>query len=111
MRLTKSGQIELDTRYDNPQPGQVMTNTAVLQAGHDILSDQAVTQVPIFAPLIVAPGNGELCPGQVEVRGLAQPGLTVHLRIDNAPVLQVQADASGQFSAYLQLCRQLRRRH
>ena len=94
----QAGQIEIDTRYDNPQPGDVMTNTAALHAGPFDLSDVAVTQVPIFAPLIVAPGNGEMCAGQVEIRGLAQPDMTVLISIDGVQVLQTQADAAGAWT-------------
>jgi hypothetical protein len=99
LAANQSGLIDLETRLDTPQLGQTLTNNAVLRAGTHVLADQATTQVPIVAPLITAPGTGELCPGQVEVRGLVQPNLTVLLRIDGAQVLQVQADASGQFVA------------
>ncbi len=95
----QSGLIDLEARYDNPTPGAVMTNRAVLRAGTHVVADQATTQVPVVAPLIVSPGSGELCAGQVEVRGLVQPGMTVLLSKDNVVVLQVQADATGQFFA------------
>jgi hypothetical protein len=63
------------------------------------LNDEAVAEVPLFAPLLVAPGTGELCPGPVDIRGLAQPGMTIHLFIDGAPVAQVQTNAAGEFAA------------
>lgn len=97
----QSGQIAIDTRYDNPVPGTVLTNTATLRAGTNEITKWAVTEVPIVAPLIVEPGSGELCAGQYTVRGLAQPGMTVQLRIDNVLLLQVQADASGQYTGTL----------
>jgi hypothetical protein len=95
----QSGQIEISTRYDHPQPGAWMTNTAILTAGAHELSAFAVTQVPLIAPLIVAPGNGEMCAGDYQIRGQAQPGVTVTLLIDGAPVLQTLADARGLFTA------------
>lgn len=93
------GQIEVATRYDNPQPGQVLTNTAQLHAGAHDLNALAATQTPIYAPLFVSPGNGEMCAGDYEIHGQAQPNMTIHLLIDGSPVLQVQADAAGLFSA------------
>ena len=99
--------IDITTRYANPQPGQVLTNTASLNT----LMAEAVTEVPFYAPILVTPGTGELCPGPIEIRGLAQPGVTVHLFIDGVPLTQVQSNASGQFVADVHLRRQrLRRR-
>jgi len=95
----QSGAVLIDARYDNPQPGEVYTNTAGLVAGSYALSSQAVTQISVFAPLVAAPGSGELCPGDVAVRGAALPGATVRIRIDGVQVLQTQADAAGSFSA------------
>lgn len=95
----QSGTVLIDTRYDNPQPGDVTINTAELAAGSYALSSQAATQIPVFAPLVAAPGSGELCPGDVAVRGAALPGATVRIRIDGVQVLQTQADAAGSFSA------------
>jgi plastocyanin len=94
----QSGLVTIDARYDNPQPGDVFTNTASLHAGGYSLQAQAQAQIPIFAPLVAAPGSGELCPGDVQVRGAVQPGMTVLLKIDGAQVLQTQADAAGNFS-------------
>ena len=91
----QSGMIDITTHYANPQPGQVLTNTASLNT----LMAEAVTQVPFYAPILVTPGTGELCPGPIEIRGLAQPGVTVHLFIDGVPLTQVQSNASGQFVA------------
>ena len=95
----QSGMVIIDARYDNPQPGDVYTNMASLHAGGYSLPAQAETQIPVFAPLVATPGSGELCPGDVQVRGAIQPGLTVLLKIDGVQVLQTQADAAGNFSA------------
>jgi CSLREA domain-containing protein len=91
----QSGMIDLTTVYASPQPGQMLTNQATLNA----LAAQAVTQVPFYAPLLVTPGTGELCPGALEIRGLAQPGTTVHLFIDGAPLAQIATNGAGEFSA------------
>jgi hypothetical protein len=90
----QSGMIDITTRYPNPPPGQVLTNTAALNT----LAAQAVTEVPLYAPILVTPGTGELCPGSVDIRGLAQPGVTVHLFIGGSPLAQIPTDASGEFS-------------
>ncbi len=90
----QSGIIDITARYASPLPGQVFTNTATLNA----LAAHAETTVPLYAPILATPGTGELCPGIVEVRGLAQPGVTVHLFIDGAPLAQVSANAAGEFS-------------
>ncbi len=90
----QSGMIDITTIYANPQPGQVLTNTAALNT----LAAQAVTEVPLYAPTLVTPGTGELCPGTVDIRGMAQPGVTVHLFIDGAPLAQIATNAAGEFS-------------
>ena len=92
----QSGLIDLVT---SPQPGQWLTNTAILQAGTMTRTGEVVTQIPVVAPLVVTPGTGELCPGPIEVTGLAQPGMTVHLLENGVPVLQVQTTISGTFAA------------
>ncbi|MEI2692106.1 MAG: right-handed parallel beta-helix repeat-containing protein [Anaerolineae bacterium] len=91
---SQSGMIDITTIYANPQPGQVLINTAALNS----LAAQAVTTVPFFAPYLVTPGSGEICPGDVEIRGLAQPGVTVHLFIDGAPLAQIAVNGAGEFS-------------
>ncbi|MCS7062249.1 MAG: hypothetical protein RMN25_13970, partial [Anaerolineae bacterium] len=94
----QSGEIVLETIYANPNPGRVVTNTAEVQAGPFRFDLQAVTQAPVIRPLIAFPGNGELCPGSVQVRGQAQPGVTVTLSANNNPIAQVAAGANGLFS-------------
>jgi hypothetical protein len=95
----QSGQIEIKTRYDAPQPGAILTNTAALHAGPHDLSAVAVTQIPLIAPLIVSPGNGEMCAGDFEIGGQAQPGVTVRLLLDGTLAGQTRADAAGYFTA------------
>lgn len=94
----QSGLVTIDARYDNPQPGAVYTNHASLHAGGYNLPAEAQTQIPVFAPLVTTPGSGELCPGDVPVRGAVQPFMTVLLKKDGVQVYQLQADAAGNFS-------------
>ncbi|MCB0237216.1 MAG: hypothetical protein KDH08_00965, partial [Anaerolineae bacterium] len=94
----ESGLISLSASYDNPQPGDVYTNTATLHAGAYDLEAEAVTQIPAFAPLLVTPDSGELCPGDVSVSGVAQPLMSVLLKIDGAEVMQTQANAAGEWA-------------
>ncbi|MCX7858820.1 MAG: right-handed parallel beta-helix repeat-containing protein [Chloroflexus sp.] len=94
----QSGEIVLETTYVNPDPGRVVTNTAELQAGPFHFDLRAVTQAPVIRPLIAFPGNGELCPGSVQVRGQAQPGVTVTLSVNNNPIAQVATGANGLFN-------------
>ena len=91
----QSGVVDIMARFANPLAGQALTNTATLNT----LTAQAVTQVPLYPPILTAPGTGELCPGNVEVRGAAQPGATVHLLINGALVAQTPTNSAGQFSA------------
>ena len=94
----ESGLISLSASYDNPQPGDVYTNTATLHAGAYDLEAESVTQIPAFAPLLVTPDSGELCPGDVGVSGVAQPLMSVLLKIDGAEVMQTQANAAGEWA-------------
>jgi hypothetical protein len=94
----QSGLIDLTATYDNPQPGDVYANEATLHADGYTLLAEAVTQIPVLTPLLITPGSGELCPGNIEVRGVVQPGMLVFLRIDGVQVEQVQADSAGSFS-------------
>ena len=94
----QSGLISMAASYDNPVGGRVYTNKATLHAGPYQLEAQATTQIPVMAPLLTEPGSGELCPGDVDVSGVAQPNLDVLVLIDGVQVLQTQADAEGRFS-------------
>jgi len=94
----ESGLISLTASYDSPGAGDIFTNTATLNAGQVSLEAEAVTQIPVLAPLLIAPGSGELCPGAVDVRGVTQPNLDVLVFIDGVQVLQTQSDAEGRFS-------------
>ncbi len=94
----ESGQMQIVTLYDSPQPGRIFTNTAELRAGEFRFDLQAAAQVPVAAPLIVSFGNGEVCPGTVVISGTAQAGVTVTLYANNNPVAQAPA-VNGIFTA------------
>jgi hypothetical protein len=95
----QSGEIQIVTIYDDPEPGRTLTNTAALSAGAFHFDLQATTQVPIIAPFIVSPGNGELCPGSVTISGTAQAGVTVTVYANSSPVAQALTDENGIFAA------------
>jgi hypothetical protein len=90
--------------------GTVITNVAgvsfTLDAGGSFnTSAEAVKTLPNFPPFIAWPEKGEFClnrSGQLEIRGLAKPGATIHFYEDG--VFQVQATASitGSFYASYQ---------
>lgn len=46
----QSGLIDIMTHYDNPQPGQGLTNTAILQADPFTRTSQVITQIPFLLP-------------------------------------------------------------
>jgi hypothetical protein len=85
---------------DDPLAGEILANTAELQAGDWQFDLEASTTVPLFAPFLASPQNGETCIGPVPVRGLAQPGVTVQV-LDAASnvITETVADAGGAFTA------------
>jgi hypothetical protein len=94
------GWMWLEGVDDDPQAGKVLLNTAELQAGAWHFDLEASTTVPIFAPFLTSPQDGETCIGPVRVRGLAQPDVTVQvLDASNSVITETVADASGAFTA------------
>lgn len=95
----QSGQMQIVTVYDSPQPGRILTNTAEVRAGAFHFELQAATQVSVAAPLIVSLGNGDMCPGTVVISGtVPQVGVTVTLYANGSPVAQAPA-VNGIFTA------------
>ncbi|MBP8002916.1 MAG: right-handed parallel beta-helix repeat-containing protein [Chloroflexi bacterium] len=94
----QSGLIDITTTYANAQPGASLPNTALLQAGPYTRTGQAVVQIPVMTPLLITPGTGELCAGPTEVRGLAQPGMTVYLSVNGIVVTQTLVSNAGEFT-------------
>ncbi len=89
---------------------KVLTNRATLSytlSAQEQFTNSAVatSTVPLVPPLITRPGNGGVCDignAQVEVQGLAQPGVEVVLYVDNGSGFiedtYTMADASGAFT-------------
>lgn len=97
--VNQSAEVMLRT-YGYPQPGDVLTNQAVVQAGTNIFNLQAQTSVPQYPPLITQPGNGEYCyvDGQVSVQGYAWANSVVRLFENDQEVTTTTTDANGKFS-------------
>jgi hypothetical protein len=98
VQAAQAGEIEVAGVYANLQPGQVVTNQAVLDAGAFHLPLQAASTVPVVAPLITWPGSGETCTDTMQIRGAAQSGVTVTLYANSSPLTPTVADASGFFT-------------
>ncbi len=94
------GWIWMEGVDEDPLAGESLVNTAELQAGDWHFALEASSQVPLFAPFLISPQNGETCIGPVLVRGLAQPGVTVQvLDAANSVITETVADAGGAFTA------------
>jgi hypothetical protein len=99
----QSGEIVLSGLYDQPIAGQVLTNSAHLDAGPWQFDLQASSEVPLFPPLISWPGNGEICtlPGGVvtlTVTGAAQNSAIVKLYEGSNYLGETTATPAGQFT-------------
>ena len=93
--------IRIDTRDPEPVAGSTYTNTATLTAGSQSFNLSAETEVPVFAPLITWPVNGELCAQEdtsLEVKGSAQPGTTIKIYEFGTLKGQTVTDAQGLFT-------------
>lgn len=86
----------------NPLPQQVLVNHTQLAAGDESFSWETAEQVPLFAPRILTPGSGELCPASdhtLSVVGVAQPGTFIRLFENGTQVVTTTVDAQGAFTA------------
>lgn len=96
-----AGEILL-TATGNPLPKQVLVNQTQLMAGDESFSWQTGVQTPLFAPRILTPGSGELCPSsdhKVSVVGVAQPGTFIRLFENGTQVATTTVNAQGTFTA------------
>ena len=86
----------------NFEPYTVLTNTTEVRAGTEHFVRQQTYQVPLFPPLIVTPGSGEICSSQqtsgTQVLGVAQSNTIVKLYENDIEVLTTTVEASGVFS-------------
>jgi hypothetical protein len=101
VEVGQSGEILLSALYEQPEPGRALVNQAEVDAGALHFDLQTTTEVPLFPPLIVTPGSGEICPdpaGKVVVSGTAQAGVIVKIYEDGTEVISTTTDADGTFN-------------
>jgi plastocyanin len=94
----QAAQIWLTTVSTQVTPLSTITNTAEVSAGTFHFDLQASSQVPLFPPLITAPGEGEICSGDLEVAGIAHPDTTVEIYENDVEKAATMADGSGAFT-------------
>jgi len=105
--------VQLSGEMDamNVQAGAKITNSATISGniGNDTIGDYkdvAVDEVPLMPPLITYPWSGEICPGEVTVRGIAQPNTAIWI-VDagdpNRILTYGQSDNSGAFAITIDL--------
>ncbi|HAJ34918.1 MAG TPA: hypothetical protein DCL15_04385, partial [Chloroflexi bacterium] len=96
------GRIAIKMGVPTEGANTVFTNTAVIAADADVNSENnqatATVELKLAPPIIVEPGNGTTCDGEIDIRGRALPNATVDLYLDGALLATVTADASGRWS-------------
>jgi len=96
------GRIVIKTGVPAQAESNIFTNTVAITADADVNPDnnQAVATVALklAPPIIVTPGNGTTCDGEVDMRGRALPNAEVDLYLDGALLATVTADATGLWS-------------
>jgi hypothetical protein len=101
VQARQSGEILLSSIYHQPEPGHTLVNHAGVSAEGFHFDLQATTNVPLFPPLIVSPGNGELCPdptGDVVITGSAQALALIRVYENGEEVISTTTDTDGGFS-------------
>lgn len=98
-----SGEIILSGLYNQPIPGETLTNNATLNAGPWHFDLQASSQVPLFPPMITTPGDGEICTGpgnsvSLTVKGAAQNSAIIKFYENTSFVGQTTATTDGLFT-------------
>ncbi len=94
----QAAQVLLTTASDLITPLSAIVNNAEVSAGLWDFDLQATSQAPLFPPLISEPGNGEVCPGSLEVKGAAFPNTLVKIYENSVLKATTTADATGVFS-------------
>ncbi len=98
----QSGGILLSGWYDQPEPGRTLVNQSAFRAPGYHFDLQTITETPLFPPLIISPGSGEICPdpsGNVTVSGMAQGGAVIRVYENGVEVISTTAATSGAFTA------------
>ena len=95
-------QVVFSTKGEGVDPGTMIINNANVIGGSWDFSLEANSEVPLFPPVIVEPGNGEICtqPTQI-IEGLAMPGEIVKIYQNDIEMDTVDVDADGVFTATL----------
>lgn len=96
------GWARLYTSSETLLPGAAMHNTATFTPNGGpalVTTGSGDTTVPLLAPMIVFPANGEIASGPLTVDGTAQPNLTIRL-YENATTLvgTTTSGINGRFS-------------
>ncbi len=94
----QAAQVLLTTASDLISPLSAIVNSAKVSAGLWDFDLQATSQAPLFPPLISEPGNGEICPGSLAVKGAAFPNTLVKIFENSVLKATTTADATGAFS-------------
>jgi len=98
-----TAQVLIAATAENPEPGQILTNTAQVSVGAWAFDLAQSSEVPLFPPLLSKPGNGEMCTsnetGGTRVEGMSQGNAIVKVYEDNSLVITTTAEPSGFFSA------------
>ncbi|HHY56243.1 MAG TPA: hypothetical protein GYA08_12490 [Chloroflexi bacterium] len=96
------GRIVIKMGVPGEGAGNVYTNTVAITADADVdpTNNQAIATITLQLPppIIVEPGNGTTCDGEIDIRGRALPNAEVDLYLDGALLATVTADASGRWS-------------
>jgi plastocyanin len=92
------GIVNIDSNTTSLSPGVVLNNVATVDAGSHHADLQVSTTLPLVAPLLASPGDGETCKGRFPITGTAQPGSTVQILVNSAPYDEVIPDPSGTFT-------------
>jgi uncharacterized repeat protein (TIGR01451 family) len=111
VQVDDSGWLRILGVTDRITVGQRLTNTIHGSAAGNVFTfekeDQVASTVPLFPPVITHPGNGEACPGEIEIRGVAPIGSKVTIFRgevgDAVPDGEATVDAQGRFTATVDL--------
>ena len=93
------GRIVIKTGVQGVEAATVYRNIAVITGDDDVNLENnqatATVELKLLPPVIVEPGSGTTCDGDVVVRGRALPGSTVDLYIDGALAASVATEGGG----------------
>lgn len=96
------GRIVIKMGVPAENVSNIFTNTVAITADVDVNLDNnrdtATVALKLAPPIIVEPGNGTTCDGEIDIRGRALPNAEVDLYLDGALLATVTADASGRWS-------------